>query len=69
MRIDLADLKLAVKWLEANSPDLVVAVDALDAVKLRLCATDRQGRLVEIALFDSERAQLHPQITQTERLV
>lgn len=68
MRIDLSDLKLAVKWLEAHTPDLVVTVDALDAIKLRICATDRQGRLVELFLFDSERAQLHPQITQTERL-
>lgn len=66
-KISLQELKKAVQWIEASTNSVMVNVDIYgDAVLLRV--VDKNEEYVEISLFDTERSNMFPKITKTERL-
>lgn len=66
-KISLQELKKAVQWIEANTNSVMVNVEIYgDAVLLRV--VDKNEEYVEISLFDTERSNMFPKITKTERL-
>jgi hypothetical protein len=66
LKIEVAQLKKAVQWIEANTNDLSVQIYTSDGNKLLLKATDKMGHEVEITLYSD--SQMLPKIKKTEVL-
>ncbi len=66
LKIDLAQLKKAVQWIEGNTNEITIQIYSGDMSKLLLKTTDRLGNEVEITLYSD--SQMLPKIKKTEVL-
>ena len=67
MKINISDLKKAIKWIEANSSNAHVTVYTGEANKLSIRCMDRLDSEIELTLFESDTAMM-PKIKKTEIL-
>ena len=66
MKLDVAQLKKAIQWIETNSRDVCVDVSSYDGSKTVIKCMDKYESEVEIVLYkDSE---MLPKIRKTEVL-
>jgi hypothetical protein len=66
LKIDLAQIKKAIQWIEANTNEVSVQIYTGDGSKIILKSVDRLGSEVEITLFND--ATMLPKIRKTEIL-
>lgn len=66
-KISLIELKKALQWIEANTNALNIIIDfSGDSITIK--TVDRHEQAVAIELYDTDRSQMMPKITKTERL-
>lgn len=66
-KISLTELKKALQWIEANTNALNIIIDfSGDSITIK--TVDRYEQAVAIELYDTDRSQMMPKITKTERL-
>lgn len=68
MKTTVADLTKALDYLQKHSADMIVRIDVVNSEVFELTASDIDGSLITIKIYDSEKLNNFAQITSTRRL-
>jgi hypothetical protein len=66
IRLNLAELKKAINWVESNTNEVNVTLD-IDDHHLFILVSDKASKEVEITLYSTE-SHMMPKIKKTENL-